>query len=265
MNCEWICATCGVQFPLSLDPPAECPICQDERQYVGFQGQRWLTPAAFAEGRRNTFEEKEPGVWAIHTEPSFAIGQHAYFIETAEGNILWDCVTLLDEATIRRVNDLGGIRHIVVSHPHYYSAMAAWSEAFQAQLWIHAHDREWVVNAPSRISYWAGEDLPLSGGFTVHRSGGHFRGYQVGVWNGALFAGDQPQVCMDRRWVSFLYSYPNMIPFSAATVRRLGDHLAALEFNRIYGAFGRNVPADAKGVVARSVDRYLRALETDRD
>jgi hypothetical protein len=37
-----ICRTCGVQYGA---PRKDCPICEDERQYVGWDGQQWTTLA----------------------------------------------------------------------------------------------------------------------------------------------------------------------------------------------------------------------------
>ena len=37
------CLTCAVQYPDTPRPPENCPICLDERQYVGWEGQRWTT------------------------------------------------------------------------------------------------------------------------------------------------------------------------------------------------------------------------------
>jgi hypothetical protein len=215
---------------------------------------------------RNFVREEEPGIWSIHTDPGFAIGQRAYLVQTLEGNLLWDCVSLIDEPTIRRVEELGSIRAIAISHPHYYSCMAEWSEAFRAPVWIHANDRQWVMRPSDRLHLWEGSVTALFGGISLTLSGGHFSGYQVGYWPagadgaGVLFAGDQPQVCMDPRWVTFLYSYPNWIPLDGSTVRRVCASLEPLAFDRLYGAFGRNVLRDAKGVIARSQDRYLRAI-----
>ena len=36
-----------------------------------------------------------------------------------------------------------------------------------------------------------------------------------------LLAGDQPAVCQDRRWVTFMWSYPNMIPLGPAAIRQV--------------------------------------------
>ena len=44
---HYICTTCGTQFAGTEEPPAGCPICQDERQYIGPNGQQWTTLAAF--------------------------------------------------------------------------------------------------------------------------------------------------------------------------------------------------------------------------
>lgn len=266
----WICVTCGVQREHAAQPPPQCPICEDERQYVGPQGQRWMEPAAVRATHSNLFHPEEPGLWSIRTDPVFAIGQRAYLIQTPSGNLLWDCVSLVDDDTIRRVKALGGIRSIAISHPHYYAALADWSEAFDgAPVLLHEADQSWVARRTRGLRFWSGERHPLFGGLSLIRTGGHFDGYQVAHWPGGalgagvLFAGDQPQVCFDRRWVTFMYSYPNWIPFDAATVRRIADSLAAVPFDRLYGAFGRNIEAGAKEVLARSAVRYLRAISGD--
>lgn len=259
----WICETCGVQYPAAPAPPAACPICEDPRQYVGPNGQQWTTPSQLRSSRRNTLTELAPGLWNIHTTPAYGISQHAFLLQTGEGNLLWDCVTLLDGETRSAIEALGGIQAIAVSHPHYYSAMADWSDTFQAPLWIHANDEAWIPCRPQRLQLWSGAKQELFGGITLVLSGGHFDGFQVAHWNrngGMLFAGDQPQVCLDRRWVSFLWSYPNMIPFNAAQVEAIVATLRPYEFDRIYGAFGRHILSGAKECVERSAARYLRAI-----
>lgn len=62
------------------------------------------------------------GLVGIGTEPSFAIGQRALLVRTPQGNVLWDSITLIDDATVDAVRKLGGIRAIAISHPHYYSS-----------------------------------------------------------------------------------------------------------------------------------------------
>jgi len=98
-----------VQFPESAEPPEACLICGDERQYVGWEGQRWTTMEELREGHTNRIEALEPGITGIGTIPAFAIGQRALLVQTPQGNLLWDCVSLFDDDTVRAVRDLGGI------------------------------------------------------------------------------------------------------------------------------------------------------------
>jgi len=99
------------------------------------------------------------------------------------------------------------------------------------------------------------------------RLGGHFAGGTVLHWasgaesQGLLLSGDIIQVVADRRWVSFMYSYPNLIPLPAAEVARMRDVVARYNFERLYGAwFATIVGRDAKNAVLRSADRYIHAL-----
>ena len=43
MTIAFICVACGTQFAPSETPPAACPICEDERQFVPPSGQAWTT------------------------------------------------------------------------------------------------------------------------------------------------------------------------------------------------------------------------------
>src|SRR3954454_10387123 len=89
-----ICRTCGVQYGA---PRADCPICLDERQYVGWDGQQWTTLAELrASGRRGRLDEEGPGVIGVGAVPSVAVGQRALLIRSPSGNVLWDCVGYLD-------------------------------------------------------------------------------------------------------------------------------------------------------------------------
>lgn len=267
---EYICATCGTQYPESAAPPEHCPICEDERQYVGFNGQEWTTLDMLQTDHRNTIRAYEPNLVGIGTEPKFAIGQRALLIQSAGGNILWDCITLLDESTIAVVTKLGGISAIAISHPHYYSAMVAWAHAFNAPIYLHAADSQHVMHPDSSICFWDGETKSLGEGITLINTGGHFAGATVLHWaggaqgSGALLSGDIVNVVQDRRYVSFMYSYPNQIPLSAQAVRRILACLEPFEFERIYSAWWDTItPTNGKESVRISAERYIKAIEGD--
>jgi len=263
-NC-YVCATCGVQYAPSAEPPARCLICEDERQYVGWSGQRWTLLDDLRMEHRNQLRD-DCGITGIGTEPSFAIGQRALLVRAPHGNLLWDCITLIDDETIEAVRKLGGVRAIAISHPHYYSSMVEWSRAFDAPVLLHSADQQWVMRPDACIEFWGGETKSLWDGMTLIRGAGHFEGGTVLHWptgaegHGALLSGDIIQVAQDRRWVSFMYSFPNYIPLSAAEVDRVVAAVQPFEFDRIYGAWwDRNVASDAKNALHRSARRYKRA------
>ena len=86
--------------PESARPPDVCPICEDERQYVNPDGQKWTTLEDLRASHKNRIKKEEDRLYSINTEPKFGIGQRAFLIQTDGGNVLWDCVGLLDDATI---------------------------------------------------------------------------------------------------------------------------------------------------------------------
>ena len=258
----FLCSTCGTQFADSAEPPAACPICLDARQYVGEGGQTWTTLDELAATHRIRVEEAEPGLVGIGVEPSFAIGQRALL----GGGLLWDCLSLVGDAA-EVVESAGGIDSIAISHPHYYGAMVEWAERFDARILLHEADRRHIMRWSERIELWSGERYAIDDERELIRLGGHFAGGTVCHWRGgaggrgALLAGDIVQVVADRDWVSFMYSYPNLIPLPAREVERIRSVLETLQFDRIYGAWwGSIVSADARAKAVRSAERYLAAL-----
>jgi len=266
---HFVCATCGTQFPASDAPPPECPICEDERQYVPEDGQKWTSLEKLGEDHRNVVKE-EVDLVGIGTEPSFAIGQRALLVPYGDSNLMWDCITLLDDETAAEVERRGGLAGIAISHPHYYSAMVEWAQRFDCPIVLHAGDRRWVMRNDRAVDEWSAETMDLGHGLTLIRCGGHFAGGTVLHWAdgangaGALLSGDIVQVIPDRGHVSFMYSYPNLIPLPVHAIDRITAALDPYPFEQIYGAWwDRIVRRDGKEVVMRSADRYRRALRGD--
>ena len=270
MSESYLCAACSAQFPPSEKPPESCPICLDERQFVPGTGQSWLTLEQIKKKHANQFRQHEPGLLGIVSVPQFGIGQRACLITTPQGNFLWDCITVLDEATIEIIRGLGGLAGIAVSHPHYYATMAEWGRVFDAPVHIHADDRKWVTYPTDKIQFWNGDTKELADGLTLIRCGGHFAGGTVAHWKaggkgkGALLTGDIIMVIPDRNYVSFMRSYPNLIPLSGPSVKRLGRLLDPYDYDVLYGAFiDRNILKSAKQAVQKSVARYVKAVTGD--
>jgi hypothetical protein len=109
--------------------------------------------------------------------------------------------------------------------------------------------------------------LPLWDNLTLINCGGHFEGGTVlhfpegANGKGALLTGDIIQVVQDRRYVSFMRSYPNMIPLGATAINHILEAIEPFSFDQIYGAWWKaNVLSNAKAAVARSAERYVRAI-----
>ena len=266
----WICRTCGVQQPDTEQPPAGCPICNDERQYVGWGGQQWVTMAEIGADRAVVVREEEPGLFGVGVQPSFAIGQRALLVRTPNGNVLWDCISLLDDAARDRITELGGIAAIGMSHPHFYGVNVEFADAFGARIFIPRADQQWIQRPSARVELFDDEVEPVPG-LTLARIGGHFDGAAVLHWpagsegRGALLTGDTITVVQDREWVSFMWSYPNHIPLDEATVLDIARRAERFSFDRVYGGWwGRTVLKDGAAAVRRSADRYVARLHGER-
>lgn len=236
---------------------------------MGLDGQQWTTLEGLRQAHQTKIVREEALLTSFSIEPHFGIGQRAFLIQSPQGNILWDCISLLDDSTIQHIYSLGALKAIAISHPHYYTTMAEWSRAFgDVPVYLHKDDENWVMRPDSVIRFWEGEVLRISDELTLIHCGGHFAGASVLHWpggaegKGALLTGDTIQVVPDRRWVSFMYSYPNYIPLPADSVRRIVGSVEPYTFDRIYGAFPKmTIASGGKDAVYCSAERYLRAIE----
>ena len=255
--------TCATQFAPSEAPPERCGICEDERQYVGLKGQRWTTLDELAREHRCVVRE-DSGYLGVGIEPDVAIGQRLLLAESPEGNVIWDMIPLVDDAAVEAVRARGDVRAIAISHPHYYSGMVEWSEALGGvPILLHEADREWIMRPDPKVELWSGDVRELWGGLTLLRLGGHYAGGTVlhDAQTRTLLSGDIVMVIPDRRFVSFMWSYPNLIPLPAAEVERIAAALEPWPFDRILGAWWeRLVPSDGSEVVRRSAARYAERV-----
>lgn len=259
---SYICTACGTQYPPASAPPERCPICSDERQYVPPAGQGWTTPGVLARSHVNGFRRYEPGLYGVAPTPHFGIGQRALLVRDGSGFLLWDCVSLVDAATVDLIQGLGGLTGIAISHPHYYTSMVDWSRAFGGvPIHLHAADRQWIMHPDPAVTLWEGERKPLGENLTLLRLGGHYPGGTVLHWAagaGALLTGDILQVVADRASVSVMRSYPNFIPLGPRVASRIATQLEPWSFDVVYGAFWDSVIASGgKAAVERSLARYL--------
>ncbi|QNL49054.1 MBL fold metallo-hydrolase [Olivibacter sp. SDN3] len=259
---SYICSTCGIQYPPTANPPTVCKICSDERQYINPNGQSWTTLPFINKHHRNVVEKLREDLYAIYTTPSFGIGQRAHLLLTPDGNILWDCISNIDDSTVDLLNRLGGVNAIAISHPHYYSSVAEWSARFDdAPVYIHAKDEQWLGRIDFNLILWHREQKELWEHVKLVNCGGHFDGASILHYNlndGLLLVGDVIQVCPDLKSVSFMYSYPNYIPLPKKDILQIAKLLSKLKYASIYGAFGHYLLTHAAMLTEQSINRYLR-------
>ncbi len=265
----WICRTCAVEH---AERPDVCAICADERQWVPATGQAWTTLAELAAaGERLVLEELEPDLFGLSSEPNVGIGQQAKIVRTPAGNLLWDPPGYVDDDAVARVRALGPVVAIAASHPHMFGVQVAWSRALGGvPVLVAEADAHWVARPDPVIETWTGEREVLPG-VVLSQPGGHFPGSAVVHWaagaggRGVLLSGDTIFANPDRTSVSFMRSYPNRIPLSAAVVLRVAEHVARRPFERLYNNFEGVVPADAREVVLRSAQRHAAWVRGDFD
>jgi len=256
-----ICVTCTMQYD---GERTDCPVCEDERQYVPPGGQRWTDLETICRDFESLVRPEGEGITGIGAAPKLGIGQRALLVEAAGGNFLWDLTAYVDDALVEDINRRGGITGIAISHPHYYTTCVEWAKAFDVPVHLHEADREWIGRPDDRIELWSGQTKRVGDDLTLVNLGVHFPGGTVLHWaggeggRGALLSGDIVQVIPDRRFVGFMYSYPNLIPERPPVVRRAAEILAGYEFEAIYGAWwDAVVRTDGYDVVQRSAQRYL--------
>ena len=112
---HFICMTCSTQYADSAEPPARCAICTDERQYVKAIGQQWTTLDRLRLTHKTSVRCEGPGLIGLGIEPHFAIGQRALLVRMPGGNVLWDCLALLDPAVVALIQGLGVLAAIAIT------------------------------------------------------------------------------------------------------------------------------------------------------
>jgi Metallo-beta-lactamase superfamily len=240
-NCDelLICSACATQFD-STDPGAltSCHICNDPRQYVPPSGQTFTTLRAIKASTSPYHTNKhvpfpcDDRFISITTEPKIGIGQRAILIRTPAGNVLWDCIPYLSADTISYISSLGGLKAIIISHPHFYTTHLLWASTFNCPVYMSREDEEHLSRAdPHGHRKFIQEDqteLEIGDtGVKAIKLGGHFPGSLVALYEGRLMVADTLLITpagignwRDRRRpmgmnsFTFMWSIPNVSFFS---------------------------------------------------
>lgn len=281
-----VCKTCGTQFPTEDRlKVTTCFICDDPRQYVPPGGQSFVSLHTLrSNGHRNVFTAI-PGdpdrLVAIHTLPKVGIGQRAILVRTPRGNVLWDCVTLLDDETVATIAELGGLEAIVISHPHYYSTHLEWARALGCPVYLASEDKGWLAQEDAKHQVFITDAETDILDTKVLKLGGHFPGSLVMLFEGRLLIADTflatpsglgnwdvdavgaaRQRPSGMSSFSFMWSYPNMIPLAPDAIEHMWAILKKYKFSSTHGAFpGMDIvatPQEMKRRVLESMQIQIR-------
>lgn len=260
---QMICTACGTQFPNSKAAPASCAICEDDRQYVPERGQAWTDHDELSKNHRVAVRKLDELLYELKITPSFAIGQRALLVLAPGGNILWDCIPLLDEPTIEFIKSKGGLKVIAFSHPHFYSTMNDWAKIFDCPIFIHEKDGQWIADERSRVNLWSGQEEELWDGIKLINIGGHFPGSSILHVpflspEGVILCGDTLVISPSKKHIAVMHSYPNKIPLPLAETRRIRELMHSLRFDAIHGWIDhQSILSHAKPILESSLARYI--------
>lgn len=262
MNQKIICTACGTQYQQTLATEAVCPICLDDRQAVPEKGQSWTNLQELSDDYGVIIKKLNDNLYELKMAPSFAIGQRALLVITPEGNILWDCIALINEPTIEFIKSKGSLKAIAFSHPHYYTTMNEWAEIFDCPIYIHQKDEQWIFNNGEHISLWSEVEKELWYGIKLINIGGHFPGSSIlhvpFLSNkGTILCGDTFYISPSKKHAAVMYSYPNRIPLPIQEVQRIKKQMFNIQFDTMHGFYDyQNICDNAMQIIQNSLDKY---------
>ncbi|HZX58783.1 MAG TPA: hypothetical protein VFE54_08660 [Mucilaginibacter sp.] len=262
-NRTTICTTCGTRFPHNERVPALCPICNDDRQFINLKGQSWTSDEELKKDHSVKISRINDRLYTLTIKPDFAIGQRAFLLLSPGGNILWDCIPLLDKAAKEFIHSKGGLKAVAFSHPHFYSNMNEWAAEFNCPIYIHQNDKPWIFNHGPNVKLWGGDEKPLWDDIKLVHVGGHFPG--SGMLHiaslssgGAMLCGDSLYISRSLRHTAVMFSYPNSIPLLRDDFEAFYARVSKLKFDTLYGATfeGQQLEGNAYEIFTNSMNRY---------
>ncbi|TFK49561.1 hypothetical protein OE88DRAFT_1719572 [Heliocybe sulcata] len=293
-----ICTTCAAQYsasglrPYRIGEEASgdgCPVCLDERQYVLSTGQAW-TSWRELDGKHTMslqLEPKDSRIIRIVTEPKVGqIGQTPFLLRTSEGSLIWDCGPYLSESMVESILSTTSpsepLLGIAISHPHFFNGSVTWARKLRCKVHICAADREWFMRKDEFVNefveFWEGDvkkfgNIPHCASLTHYSLTGHFPGSCVLHWDrshdsseevsrpktGVLFCSDTFKIAIDRRMMTFMWSYPNYIPLPPKDVQKIWQSIRPYDFDDIYSAWPGDIAyGNGKAKVLKSARRFIQ-------
>lgn len=177
--------------------------------------------------------ELTPGVLAMGNNSRSSFGAHSYLVPRADGNLLVDSPRFLGSLA-ERVDELGGIAHVLLSHRDDVADADRWADRYGARVWIHEAD---AAAAPFATDVVHGSDaVTVAPGVVLVPIPGHTRGsVAVHVDDRWLFTGDSLHWNVRRQQLDV---FPDQTWHSWDELAASMDVLAALNVEWVFTGHG---------------------------
>ncbi len=175
-----------------------------------------------------------PGVYhcGYHAESSF--GAASYLIQRPGGNVLVDSPRYAAPLA-RRLEELGGVRYLYMTHRDDVADHARWAEHFGCQRVLHADDVTTATRAVE-IQMEGQDSYDLAGDLRVVPVPGHTKGHTVLLHHRVLFTGDHLAWSDSRQ---SLTAFRRACWYSWSEQQRSMRRLRELEFEWVLPGHGR--------------------------
>ncbi len=274
-----ICTYCGNRVFVEDGESPACRICALRNIPEPKERERYVPPDDLRPSHHTEIHQLEEDIWRLYVRPDLGIRHYAYFIRRPAGNLLMDMQPLLTPDAEAWVAAQGGLRTIILSHPHYYGAMDEFSTRFGAPIRMHLTDREWPAGYP-KVEYFDAPTLALDDETTVHHIPAQFEGGLCLLYRRhgrILFTGDTLMVSASSGELSAWKSTPRQVPYTWEEFRIIRERIAALEFSQLFASVRGEIREEAKeralnfcaayadGVAVPDRETQRRLLEEERE
>jgi len=196
---------------------------------VGTASHHDLPPSLFP-------QELAPGVYRCGYNARSSFGAHAYLARREDGNVLIDSPRYVNKL-VRRIEDLGGIADILLTHRDDVADAGRYAEHFRARVWIHEDDRSAAPYATNVLQ--GSEPVSLRERLLAIAVPGHTRGSAAFLLDETyLFTGDTLAWSHERK---DLVAFRDACWYSWSELKRSLSKLADYRFEWVLAGHGGSV------------------------